>query len=186
MAGKPKGIEDWAKVLKYVMKTGKGAKQGPAAVAGPKTRYQVSKAANAGVKSKPKSVVSAKPKPKPQRKARPANVGKIAAVAPERPPRAPSIRNRALPKTRAEMREAERQANRLLRRADGPRKPDSRPKGNEISPDVKGSMVTPPRKATVRPPKPAIESYEGDYYKGQIRADYNEFGGGKKRPRPKK
>jgi len=186
MAGKPKGIEDWAKVLKYVMKTGKGAKSGPAAVAGPKTRYQVSKAANTGVKSKPKSVVSAKPKPKPQRKARPANVGKIAAVAPERPPRSPSIRGRALPKTAAEQREAERQANRLLRMADGPKKGGSKPKGNDTPVDVRGSVVKPPRKATQRPAKPAIESYEGDYYKGQVRKDYKEFGGGQKRPKPKK
>jgi hypothetical protein len=172
MARKPQGIDDVAKLFVKLAKTGKGGKAGKVGVAPPKVRYQVSKAANTGLAAgkKKSSVIADKPKgPK---------VGKIAAVKPVRPPRAPRIAGRALPKTVAEQREAERQANRYLRMRPEPtkgkktarNKPDGR-----MPIDVKGSVVKVPPKASMRPPKPAIELYEGDAFKGQIRADRNKF-----------
>lgn len=137
--------------------------------------------------------VAPKPIPKPTRpivpKApKPKGVGRIAAVAPERPPRSPSLKGRTLPKTAAEIREAERQGRRSIKIASGtdpkPSKSLSKPKTDAKPVDVKGSIVAVPPKASMRPPKPPRGSYEADKDKVLAKADREIFGRGQKRPKP--
>jgi hypothetical protein len=136
--------------------------------------------------------VAPKPIPKPTRplvkpSARPKGVGKVAAVAPERPPRAPSLKGKTLPKTAAEIREAERQGRRSIKIASGtdpkPSKSLSKPKSDAKPVDVKGSIVAVPPKASIRPPKPSKGSYEADKTKGVIKSDRELMGRGQKVPK---
>lgn len=233
MAKNPKGIgnigDDLAKLIAKVIQN-----QAPA-----KVRAIVSQAGNKGVKSKPTSKVTSKPKsaikvinatkttkggrelsrigsrsiklgkspfpkvePKPIAKgtrpitskpAKPKGVGKIAAVTPERPKRGVSLvdktgvkdKPRSLPLTAAEQREADRRANRALRQSGGNPKPESKPKGNSKNVDVKGSVITPPSKATIRPAKPSRGSFEADKAKVERKADAADIGRGQSRPKPK-
>ena len=136
--------------------------------------------------------VAPKPIPKPTRPlvkppVRPKGVGKVAAVAPERPPRAPSLKGKTLPKTAAEIREAERQGRRSIKIASGtdtkPSKSLSKPKTDAKPVNVKGSIVAVPSKASMRPPKPSKGSYEADKTKGVIKGDRELFGRGQKVPK---
>ena len=121
-----------------------------------------------------------KPEPAPPRPTKPKKV----MSTPARPPRAPSLKGRTLPKTAAEIREAERQARRSIKIASGSDvKPLSKPKSNAKPIDVKGSIVAVPPKATMRPPKPSKGSYEADKTKGVIKSDRELMGRGQKPPK---
>lgn len=120
------------------------------------------------------------PEPAPPRPPKPKKV----MSTPPRPTRAPSIKGRSLPKTAAEIREAERQGSRTIKMAgDYFPKSVSTPKSNAKPIDVKGSIVTVPSKATMRPPKPSKGSYEADKTKGVIKSDRESMGQGQKVPK---
>ena len=104
--------------------------------------------------------------------------------APVRPPRAPSLKGKILPKTAGQIREAERQGRRSIKIAGGTdSKPLSKPKTDAKPVDVKGSIVAVPSKATMRPPKPSKGSYEADKTKGVIKGDRELMGRGQKVPK---
>lgn len=129
---------------------------------------------------KPLSTSTAKPEPAPPRPKAP----KKNLVAPTRPTRSPSLKGRTLPKTAAEVREADRQARRAVKIASsGDPKPLSKPKTDAKPVDVKGSIVAVPPKASMRPPKPPKGSYEADKTKGVIKGDRELMGRGQKPPR---
>jgi hypothetical protein len=141
-----------------------------------------------GISTSGSSKVTAKPKVKPKVKAseKPTvsgkPVGRIAKTTPARPKRDYYAKGKTVPQTDAERRAAERMANRMLRKA-GDTKPKSKPAGNAKPVDVRGSIVQPPSKATMRPPKPSKSSYEGDKSIAEIRADLEKFGRGQKVPK---
>jgi hypothetical protein len=121
-----------------------------------------------------------KPEPAPPRPTKP----KTVLSTPARPPRAPSLKGRTLPKTAAEIREAERQGRRSIKIASGTdSKPLSKPKTDAKPVDVKGSIVAVPPKASMRPPKPSKGSYEADKTKGIIKSDRELMGRGQKVPK---
>lgn len=143
-------------------------------------------------KTMPKPIPKAT-RPITSKPAAPKGVGKIAAVTPERPKRGVSLldksgltnKPRGLAKSAAEQREADRRANRALKQTGDNPKPESRPKGNNKNVDVKGSVITPPSKATMRPAKPSKGSYEADKAKVEKKADAADIGRGQSRPKPK-
>lgn len=116
-------------------------------------------------KTKPKAKSKAKPKVKPKGRknvtvtGKP--VGKIARTTPARPRRDSYARGKTIPQTDSEKRAAERLANRMLRQSGDSARP-SRPSGNAKPVDVRGSIITPPSKATMRPAKPSRSSFEAD------------------------
>lgn len=194
MAKNPRGIgsigDDLAKLIAKVIKN-----QAPA-----KVRAGISQAANKGVTSKPMSKLPTKPKSMPlaakkapKKTPTGRDVGKIASVTPPRPKRGVSLvdksgvtnKPRSLPLTAAEQREADRRANQILKRTGDNPKPESRPKGNNKNVDVKGSIITPPSKATMRPAKPSKGSYEADTTRSTRKADAADIGRGQSRPKPK-
>jgi hypothetical protein len=76
-------------------------------------------------------------------------------------------------------------ANKRLRMA-GDTPPKTKSSGSDKPVDVRGSIVKPPDKATMRPSKPSKGSYEGDKMAGQARDDAARMGRGQKPPkRPK-
>jgi hypothetical protein len=108
---------------------------------------------------------------------------------PARPKRDYIPKGKTMAQTAAEQRAAQRRANQILRRTGDA--PTPRPTGSSVEPsNVRGSIIQPPRKATMRPPKPSKASYEADALKAEIRADMNKFGrgqkpkGGKRKPPP--
>lgn len=108
---------------------------------------------------------------------------------PSRPKRDYIPKGKTMAQTAAEQRAAQRRANQILRRTGDA--PTPRPRGSAVEPsNVRGSIIQPPRKATMRPPKPSKASYEADALKAEIRADMNKFGrgqkpkGGKRKPPP--
>jgi len=129
---------------------------------------------------KPLATGTVKPEPAPPRPTKPKKV----MSTPPRPTRAPSLKGRTLPKTAAEIREAERQGRRSIKIAGGTdSKPLSKPKTDAKPVDVKGSIVAVPSKATMRPPKPSKGSYEADKTKGVIKGDRELMGRGQKVPK---
>ena len=132
---------------------------------------------------KPLATGAVKPEPAPPRPTKPKKV----MSTPPRPTRAPSLKGRTLPKTAAEIREAERQGRRSIKIASGtdpkPSKPLSKPKSDAKPVDVKGSIVAVPSKASIRPPKPSKGSYEADKTKGVIKSDRELMGRGQKPPK---
>jgi hypothetical protein len=65
--------------------------------------------------------------------------------------------------------------------------PKSKPSGNSKPVDVKGSIIQPPSKATMRPASPRGSSaFEADRSVAEIRADRAKFGGGQAKPKAKK
>jgi len=131
-----------------------------------------------------------KPIPKPTRPiapkaAKPKGVGKIAAVKPERPKYNYVPKGKKMAQTTSEQKAAERMANKRLRMAgDTPPKPKSAGSAKPV--DVRGSIVKPPDKASMRPVKPSKGSYEGDKMRGQAKDDAARIGRGQKPPkRPK-
>ena len=145
-----------------------------------------------GGKPKPKAKPKAKPKVKPKgRKSVTVTgkpVGRIAKTTPPRPKRDYYAKGKTIPQTDSEKRAAERLANRMLRQSGDSARP-SRPTGNAKPVDVKGSIINPPSKATMRPAKPSKSSYEADKFKGETKADREIFGRGqakpKRKPKPK-
>ena len=127
---------------------------------------------------KPTRPIAAKP-------AKPKGVGKIAAVKPERPRYDYVPKGKKMAQTTSEQKAAERMANKRLRMAgDTPPKPKSAGTAKPV--DVRGSIVKPPDKATMRPAKPSKGSYEGDKMRGQAKDDAARIGRGQKPPkRPK-
>ena len=128
--------------------------------------------------------------PKPTRPivvkpAKPKGVGKIAAVKPERPKYDYVPKGKKMAQTTSEQSAAERMANKRLRMAgDTPSKPKSAGSAKPV--DVRGSIVKPPDKASMRPVKPSKGSYEGDKMRGQAEDDAARIGRGQKPPkRPK-
>lgn len=108
---------------------------------------------------------------------------------PTRPKRDYIPKGKTMAQTAAEQRAAQRRANQILRRTGDA--PTPRPTGSSVEPsNVRGSIIQPPRKATMRPPKPSKASYEADALKAEIRADKSKFGrgqkpkGGKRKPPP--
>lgn len=134
------------------------------------------------------SKIGAKPKPKVKPKVKPTvsgkPVGKIAKTTPARPKRDYYAKGKTVAQNESEKRAAERQANRMLRQS-GFNTPKSKPVGNAKPVDVKGSIIQPPSKATMRSPKPKSSSYEADKVKAQIKADREKFRGGQKPPKGK-
>lgn len=132
---------------------------------------------------KPLATGTVKPEPAPPRPTKPKKV----MSTPPRPTRAPSLKGRTLPKTAAEIREAERQGRRSIKIASGtdpkPSKSLSKPKTDAKPVDVKGSIVAVPSKASMRPPKPSKGSYEAGKTKGVIKSDRELFGRGQKPPK---
>jgi hypothetical protein len=129
------------------------------------------------IKKGTRPIVAAKPKPK--------GVGKIANVKPERPKYDYVPKGKKMAQTTSEQKAAERLGNRLIRMDGGvPTKPKA---GGTAKPvDVRGSIVKPPDKASMRPVKPSKGSYEGDKMRGQAKDDAARIGRGQKPPkRPK-
>lgn len=127
---------------------------------------------------KPTRPIVAKP-------AKPKGVGKIAAVKPERPKYNYVPKGKKMAQTTSEQAAAERMANKRLRMAgDTPSKPKSAGTAKPV--DVRGSIVKPPDKASMRPVKPSKGYYEGDKLLGQAKDDAARIGRGQKPPkRPK-
>ena len=127
---------------------------------------------------KPTRPIVAKP-------AKPKGVGKIAAVKPERPKYNYVPKGKKMAQTTSEQAAAERMANKRLRMAgDTPSKPKSAGTAKPV--DVRGSIVKPPDKASMRPVKPSKGYYEGDKLRGQAKDDAARIGRGQKPPkRPK-
>jgi hypothetical protein len=141
------------------------------------------------LKTKPKPKSNTKPKPKPKGSGttdgRP--TGRIARTTPPRPRRDYYPKGKTVPQTDAEKRAAEREANRLLRQSGLPTAGSkSKPSGNAKPVDVRGSIIKPPSKATLRPPAPRGSSaFEADRTVAEIRADLAKYGIGRKPPKGK-
>jgi hypothetical protein len=142
----------------------------------------ISTSGSSKVTAKPKVKPKVKPSEKPTVSGKP--VGKIARTTPARPKRDYYPKGKTVPQTDAERRAAERMANRMLRQSGLPSGGSkSKPSGSSKPVDVRGSIVQPPSKATMRPPKPSKSSYEGDKSIAEIRADLERFGRGQKTPK---
>jgi hypothetical protein len=168
-----------------------------------KVRYQVMKktkdiptigSSPIGGKPKPKAKPKTKPKAKAKPKAKPRGtatitgreVGKIARTTPARPRRDYYPRGKTVAQTDSEKRAAERLANRMLRQSGLP-SGGSKPSGNAKPVDVRGSIIQPPSKATMRPASPRGSSaFEADRSVAEIRADRAKFGRGQAKPKAKK
>ena len=149
------------------------------------------KKAGAGVtKAKPKPKVKPQsdiPTSKPSAGMKPKKPKTLSK--PSRPKRDYIPKGKTMAQTAAEQRAAQRRANQILRRTGDA--PTPRPTGSSVEPsNVRGSIIQPPRKATMRPPKPSKASYEADALKAEVRADMGRFGrgqkpkGGKRKPPP--
>lgn len=131
------GLDDLAKLIAKVMKSKPQQK----------VRYNFAKNAGAlGTKS-PKSAYPKKTK-----------VGRIAKTAPPKKTYDKYPKDKSIPQTPSEQRAAERMANRMLRTGGSK---GAGPSGGKPV-DVKGSIISPPSKASLRAPKPSNKSYEAD------------------------
>jgi len=124
----------------------------------------IAKGASSPIGGKPKPKVKPKAKSKPKGTGTTDNrpVGRIAKTKPERPTRDYYRKGKTIPQTASEQRAAERMGNRMLRNSglvNGPKPPT-----NGAKPvDVRGSIIQPPSKATMRPSKPRGSSpFEAD------------------------
>jgi hypothetical protein len=146
-----------------------------------KARYELMKKTK-GIATKGVSNIKAKPKVRPTVSGKP--VGKIAKTTPPRPKRDYYPKGKTVAQNDAERRAAEKLANRMLRQA-GDTKPKPKLTGNTKPIGVKGSVIKPPSKATMRSPKPKSSSYEADKFNAAVKADRDAFRGGQKPPRGK-
>lgn len=153
-----------------------------------KARYELMKKTK-NIATSGSSKISAKPKVKPKPKPKGATtvsgkpVGRIAKTTPARPKRDYYTKGKSVAQTDSEKRAAERVANRMLKR-DGFNVPKSKPSGNAKPVDVRGSIIQPPSKATMRPPTPrGSKAYEANLAKAQEAADRLKFGRGQKPPK---
>lgn len=150
----------------------------------------VKKAGAAVTKAKPKPKVKPQsdiPTSKPSAGMKPKKPKTLSK--PARPKRDYIPKGKTMAQTAAEQRAAQKRANQILRRSGDA--PTPRPRGSAVEPsNVRGSIIQPPRKATMRPPKPSRESFEADALKAEVRADRQKFGrgqkpkGGKRKPPP--
>ena len=134
---KTSGLDDLAKLIAKVIK-GKPQQ---------KVRYNFAK--NTGTLGA-KNPKSAYPKV--------TKVGRIAKTAPPKKTYDKYPKGKSVAQTPSEQRAAERMANRMLRTSGSK---GSGPSGGKPV-DVKGSIISPPSKASLRAPKPSNKSYEAD------------------------
>lgn len=151
-----------------------------------KARYELMKKTK-NIATSGSSKIGAKPKVKPKPKGKTSidgkPIGRIAKTPPPRPKRDYYPKGKSVPQTDAERRAAERMANRMLKR-DGFNPPKSKPSGTAKPVDVKGSIIKPPSKATMRPPTPrGSKAYEANKALAQEAADRAKFGRGQKPPK---
>lgn len=107
----------------------------------------------AGVKAKPK------PKPKSPSGGATKKIGRIARTKVTRPPVDRYPKGKSIAQNASEQRAVERMSNRYLRMSGSK---GTKPNKNIKPVDVKGSVISPPTKATMRPPKPSSKSLEAD------------------------
>lgn len=153
---KGRGLDDIARIIARAMK-GKASS---------KVRYDFAKKAGVLVVTSPKasSVIKKTTKKAPSKSKKPAKVagpkvGRIAKTPVARKPVDKYPKGKTIPQSESEQRAAERMANRYLRMKGG-----KGPAGDGKKPvDVKGSIISPPSKATLRQPKPrGSKSFEAD------------------------
>lgn len=134
---KTSGLGDLGKLIAKVMKSKPQQK----------VRYNFAKNAGALGTKAPKSAY-----PKVTK------VGRIAKTAPPKKTYDKYPKGKNIPQTPSEQRAAERMANRMLRTGGSK---GAGPSGGKPV-DVKGSIISPPSKASLRAPKPSNKSYEAD------------------------
>ena len=178
MAAKPK-ISFGDDLLKQILK-----------MANIKTTRELKVKAARGISMGKSAYPKAKPKavPKPTRpiapkKPAPKGVGKIAAVKPERPVRDYIPKGSTLPKSGSVQRGAEKSGSRRIAISDGAKPPKKGETPLLGGGDTRGSIVVPPTKASLRPPKPAKGSYEANPAKVQETMDRRRIGQGQARPK---
>jgi hypothetical protein len=112
-------------------------------------------------------------------------VGRIAKTKPERKRRDyVSTKDTGITTNDSQRRAANRETNRYLRmNSEGAKANKSTSKDMPV--DVKGSIIKPPSKATMRPAKPSRESYESDQLRRDLLADLRGGFGGSKAPKKK-
>jgi hypothetical protein len=112
-------------------------------------------------------------------------VGRIAQTKPERKRRDfVSTKNTGITTNDSQRRAANRQGNKFLRmNSEGAKANKSTSKDMPV--DVKGSIIKPPSKATMRPAKPSRESYESDQLLRDLLTDLRGGRGGSKAPKKK-
>lgn len=176
---KPSGLDDIAKLIAKAMKSKSQqkiryefAKQaGIFGLNAPKSaiaKKAAQKAAASATKRKPPrkgggaAGASVKRNPKPKTPSGGAKIGRIAKTKPERPAIDRYPKGKSIAQTPSEQRAVERAANRYLKRSGGTPSGGSRPTGSSKPVDVKGSIISPPSKASMRQPKPSNRSYEAD------------------------
>lgn len=205
MAKKPKAdINDIRKMAEILLKTLNSNKKFRDATKSKATstirkaaelRKNDSSLPSSALKPKIKPTPKAKPKAEPK-KVKPSEVPSIGESGtrsrkpsklstPKRPVRDKYPKGKTLAQTASEQRAAERMGNRILRQSGSmPSKP--RNVGSSKPVDVRGSVITPPSKATMRPSKPSASSYEADKLTAQARADRRSMGTGQKPFKPPK
>ena len=113
-------------------------------------------------------------------------VGRIAKTKPERKRRDYiSTKNTGITTNDSQRRAANRETNRFLRIKDDAPARGNKSTSKDMPVDVKGSIIKPPSKATMRPAKPSRESYESDQLRRDLLADLRGGFGGKKTPKKK-
>lgn len=132
----------------------------------PNTKVKPKSGPNPKGKGGGTSGVKAKPKPKPKspsggaaKKAAGPKIGRIAKTPVARKPVDKYPKGKTIAQTASEQRAAERMGNRYLRMAGSK---GSKSGGNKKAVNVKGSVIAPPTKATLRQPKPTTKSLEAD------------------------
>jgi hypothetical protein len=112
-------------------------------------------------------------------------VGRIAQTKPERKRRDfVSTKNTGITTNDSQRRAANREGNKFLRmNSEGAKANKSTSKDMPV--DVKGSIIKPPSKATMRPAKPSRESYESDQLLRDLLTDLRGGRGGSKAPKKK-
>ena len=168
-----------------------------------KVRYGFAKEAGALGKKNPSSKVTGKKAAERAREAVPKSssgarqskrkgtsttgrpVGRIAKTKPERKRRDYiSTKDTGITTNDSQRRAANRQANKFIRmNSEGAKANKSTSKDMPV--DVKGSIIKPPSKATMRPAKPSRESYESDQLRRDLLADLRGGFGGSKAPKKK-
>lgn len=153
------GLDDLAKLIAKAMKSKPQQKMRyefakKAGVLGATSPKASSVIKNAGKKSGGRKA--------PAKKAAGPKVGRIAKTPVQRPAIDRFPKGKSIAQTPSEQRATERAANRYLKRSGGSSGGGSKPTGSSKPVDVKGSIISPPSKATMRPPKPSNKSYEAD------------------------
>jgi hypothetical protein len=151
----------------------------------PSSKVTGKKAAERAREATPKSSSGAKQSRRKGTSTTGRPVGRIAKTKPERKRRDyVSTKDTGITTNDSQRRAANRQANRYLRmNSEGAKANKSTSKDMPV--DVKGSIIKPPSKATMRPAKPSRESYESDQLRRDLLADLRGGFGGSKAPKKK-